>query len=218
MNTRNIIKSFICCICLFSLFSCASPPRRISSTDQSDDFFLADLPGIQLEPVMLLCAKGTSSVASVEVNSMFYPRTGNLQLRAKTGTNNFQVIFSYEDRKALYEDMQKYVTLLQSNKLPDRAPAKTNAFSTGKADISWGVLGYGYDAKGLYYTNYEYLEEDKPYFSLTFNPSRNTEGDTWSPLTIIYFSPSQIQDVYDIMSLEVIKQQVDEKTRQVFEY
>ena len=70
-----------------------------------------------------------------------------------------------------------------------------------------------------YFTNYEYLEENKPYFKLKVNATPYPEEENVSsPNLELFFSPSQLETLINVVNYEVIYAKVEELKSEAYSW
>ena len=73
-------------------------------------------------------------------------------------------------------------------------------------------MGAGYQAEVKYYTNVEYILDNKPYFRIQFEATKGQGADEQysSPRTNIYISPAQWETIVEACNQERLVEMTDE--------
>ena len=192
-----------------NLISCASkepaPPR------ERDETFIADVNPFVVDSFHLYTTKGINKPTISDFTVYFAPRTNYVLLSTKIGVNFVRIDFSYEERKALNEAKEIYLTALNEGTIPNEKPKKKNAYSTGEIQVSWGVAGLTHFVNTTYTTHAYYLESGKPYFRFSVAPVEEVEGEhVYSPSFCIYISPAQWETIVQACSQENLVAMTDQ--------
>ena len=198
-------------------FSCTTVQK---AEKEVDPYFLGDFNSFYIGDVMCLNKSTFGNSKPVELNLYFSPRTSAIEARFILGMNKICIEWSPEECKALFSSIEKYSVLMNSEvKLEDRKPTKKNAFNNGKVYIYWGMSGYTRDTLATYFTNYEYLEENKPYFKIKVNATPYTkEENVSSPNVDLFFSPSQLETLLSVVDYEAIYAKVEELKAEAYSW
>lgn len=202
-------KIFYIMFCIFGVvlfFSCTSTP-----IPQDDPNFLGDFDPVQIGNVMASTVS-FGSQKSKEIEVFFAPRTNTIHLQLRDTINKINLSITKDLRTQFFEATTSFAASLNEDTLVNRKPTKKNAYSNSKCTIEWGITGSGHltnDAQISF--NYKYLDDNRPYFMIDLKSGPDTimEG-AMSPQTDIYFSPSQLEDLYTMLSQENLQAIVDE--------
>ena len=214
---KNIFISFLVLLLVIFSFSCSS--FRIVEKEP-DPYYLGDFNPFYIGDVMCLSKSTFGSSKPVELNFYFAPRTSNIEVRFTSGMNKVLLAWTPEECKAIFSSIEEYSELINSGvKLENRKPTKKNAFYNGKVDIYWGVGGYTRDTLATYFTNYEYLEENKPYFKVKVNATPyEKEENVSSPNLDLFFSPSQLENLINVVNYDTIYAKVEELKTEAYSW
>ncbi|MBO4639034.1 MAG: hypothetical protein J5710_04695 [Treponema sp.] len=206
MKKSIIIISAIILTTLFT--SCASkekPPR------ERDETFVADIGQFEIGTIHLYASYGMTQPRICDFNAVFYPRNNYIYFTTKIGIDKIELCFSYPERKNLSQAKDKYLELYTEGQIPNEKPKKKNALSTGNAYINWGTLGPSHQAYASYYTNIEYILDNKPYFRILFEQTKELDDSgNSSPRINIYISPAQWEQICEMCDQATLEAQVDE--------
>ena len=180
---KKIFQSIIILtLILFGYVSCAS--KKVDITD--DPNYLGNFDPFHVGKVMCLAETTFGKTKPIDVELYFVPRTNSFQSQFRDGMNNVCLIWTPEQRELLMSSIEKYITAYNGDvKMEDRKPKAKNAFETGKIEIYWGLAGYTRNTLANYYTNYEYLEENKPYFKINVSATPYPEEEHVSSPTVV---------------------------------
>lgn len=190
------------------LTSCASkekPPR------ERDETFVADISEFEIGTLHLYAAFGVNKPKICDFDVIFYPRSNYINFRSKIGIDIVEFCFSYPERQNFSEARDKYLEMYNSGNLPTEKPNKKNALSNGNIYIGWGAFGPTNQAYAPYYTNVNYILDNKPYFRILFEQSKDLENSgNSSPRISVYISPAQWEQITQICDQAVLEAQADE--------
>lgn len=164
----------------------------------------------------MLCANANKKLESTEFTYLFIPRTNVVQVDTTVSIDKYLLILTPELRQELASAMEEYLGLYEGKNLPERSPTKKNAFTTGKVEIYWGVMGYSYTSDASFYTNYEYVEKDKPFCTLTIVASQAKGSDAYSPTARFYMTPTQIRKQFELLDQETLKTDARGKEQELY--
>ena len=188
-------------IAFLFLTSCAS--SKTKEPRQMDDTFLADLEDFDLGEISIQTSLNKNQPKVTQVSIQCTPRSNTIKFYFKLGMDTMGINFTYNERMALNQVFDEYITQINEGRLENRKPTKKNAYSIGNFTVAWGVLGLTHYVDTTYYTNYKFVEERKPYFIIQAESSveRTESGQNYnSPTFTIYLSPAQIQKLREICS------------------
>ena len=214
---KKIFQStIILTLILFGFVSCAS--KKVDITD--DPNYLGNFDPFHVGKVMCLAETTFGKTKPIDVELYFVPRTNSFQSQFRDGMNNVCLIWTPEQRELLMSSIEKYITAYNGDvKMEDRKPKAKNAFETGKIEIYWGLAGYTRNTLANYYTNYEYLEENKPYFKINVSATPYPEEEhVSSPTVVLYFSPSQLENLIEVTDYDSILEQVKALEKAAYEW
>lgn len=177
----------------------------VSAKEELDPNFIADLPSYELDSIILLSGTGKNKPKSNGFTYTFDPKTNVVEVETKVSIDKYLFTLTPEVRKELAVAMNEYLALYEAKELPEQTPSKKNAFSTGKIKIYWGVMSYSYTCEANYYTNYQYVENGKPFFILTIESSPVNGSDAYSPAARFYLTPSQIRKQFEMLDQETLE-------------
>lgn len=194
-------------ISLFTLFSCASMSTKEKEVDPN---FIADFDPFYLGELICLSESSLNKIKPTTINFYFNPRINCIETRFKDGMNNISLLWTPEQRELLSQSILEYMALYNSDtKMEDRKPTKKNAFYNSKIQLSWGLTGYSRTTDANYYSNYQYLEPNKPYFKLNFVPTPyQFEENVSSPKIELFFSPNQLEKLFEITDYDLILEKI----------
>lgn len=204
---------------LLALTGCTTTAKT-STIREPDDHYLGNFDPFQLENAMCITQSFKGELSPKELQMYFAPRQNTVEAHFQYGIDKVAVVFNLEERKAFLEGILAYMEAYNAGELPVRSPDKKNYFTRTPVSVSWGVFGLAYKADTYVRINYEYLEPGKPYFLATFEnaPSKSKDDDASSPVMNLYFSPSQLEMLLEIVDQDEFQARVDELSRQAFEW
>ena len=202
---------------LLTIFiSCASkekPPRERSES------FVADIGPYSIGEFHIYTAFGMSKPKISDFKATFYPRSNYIYFDTKIGIDKVQFCISYPERKNLAEAKEKYIELYKNKQIKNEKPTKKNAISKGNVYINWGTLGPSHSAYAPYYTNIEYILENKPYFRILCEQSKELDDSgNSSPRVKIYISPAQWEEICEMCEQAKLEARADEIIAQANEF
>lgn len=204
---KKLLYSVSMCICILFLLSCASSAKP----KEVDPNFLGDFAPIELGSVMSVHFS-FGKIKPREIKAYFVPRQNTVELWFSDYVNKVAVLLNYDNRQMIIQSGSEYLEKYTQDALEVREPNKKNAFATGKVPLSWGVTAAARDTKTGFYTNYTYLEAKKPYFLMHFEPSADvTDSTVYSPAVDVYFSPTQLEFLFEILNQEYLLGLLKEK-------
>lgn len=205
---RHVLFCLLIGMMIFVSFSCATIK---TSEKEVDPNFLGDFDAFYLGEVMCLSDTTFGNSKPLTIHLYFAPRTSNIEARFSSGMNKVCLIWTPAEREKLVLSIEEYAKLIASGeKLEKRKATKKNAFQNGNVYIYWGVGGYTRDTLATYFTNYEYLEENKPYFKIKVNATPYPEEEhVSSPNINLFFSPTQLENLIEVTDYDVIIEKIE---------
>lgn len=192
-------------IILFS--GCASKEKPVRVRDEN---FVADVPYFKVGVLHLYSSFSLNKQKVNDFEVSFYPRSNYLYIKGRIGADIVDIGFSYNERKSLAQAKDAYLEAFKQGKLKKEKPTKKNAFSTGTARFFWGTFGANNETVARYYTNVQYILDDKPYFRILFEQTKELEDpDKTSPRINIYISPAQWEQIVEMCNQETLEAQTD---------
>ena len=218
----------IICIAFTALLtvfaSCATIKGGGADKAEADPNFIGDFDPIRLEDAMAL-RKVFGKIKPTVLRLYFVPRTNIVEAHFRDGMNAFVLMFDENARNTIGEAGALYAASYgdyssgTANAMPVRKPTKKNVFNTGSVSVAWGVTAAARNGKSSFRTNYEFLEKNKPYFLLTVEAAVDKEdSSTQSPPVNLYFSPSQLEALFEITDKDALREQVDELNKKAFTF
>ncbi len=209
MKNKFLLPITLFLTLIITLTGCASknkPPRV------RDETFIADLAAFEVGTFHLYAAFGINRPKIYDFSAIFYPRSNMLYFRGRIGVDIVQAGFSLSERSSLVSAKEKYVQDYENGSIKNEKPTKKNAYSKGNVPFNWGTLGAGYLAYVDYYSNVEYIIENKPYFRIQFQSTKGEEPDEniSSPRINVYISPSQWESIIETCNQERLIEMTDE--------
>ena len=214
-NGNIIQKLYGVFVALVMLVSCSSTPKQ----KPVDPNFLGDYEPIALEDLMGL-SNEMNKVRPLEIKTFFVPRRNTVEFYFRLGVNSIALVLDEKTREEWLDSIEDYLEDYADEEfLAQYKPTKRNAYENGAISISWGLLGPNHTAKSAsYWTNYSYLE-NKPYFYIYIVPASDKDAsDMYSPKTSIYFSPSQLESVKDVLNQENLLKYIEELDTKAYEF
>ena len=214
---KNIFISVLVLVFVLFSFSCSSL-RTVEK--EPDPYYLGDFNPFYIGDVVCLTKTTFGNTKPLEMNLYFAPRTSDIEFRFNSGMNKILLSWTPEECEALISSIQTYSELINGEtKLENRKPTKKNAFYNGNVGIYWGVGGYTRDNIATYFTNYEYLEENRPYFKVKVNATPYPEEEyVSSPNIEMFFSPSQLETLITVIDYEAIYAKVEELKTEAYSW
>ena len=197
-------------ISIFMISGCASKQTERAPRER-DETYVADLDPFNLETFHLYSINKNGKPKITDFTISFAPRSNYLFVSSKTGINVVRTGFSYQERKALKEAHDLYISQLNSGTIDRTKPSKKNAYNRGIASVEWGLGGIGYETNTFYMTNAYFLEENKPYFRILMEAAEEKPGNQlYSPKYSIFISPAQWEKIEELCRQENLEARVDE--------
>ena len=183
---------------------------------------LGDFDPVSLPEIMALNYSFNKLKVSELSKNYLIPRTNKVEIYFRDTVNSICVILPEASRHAIIDAANQFLDELEAETIKDEKPTAKNAYASMKCDFWWGVLNYSSNgAEGaVLYANSKVIE-DKPYFVLRFPSSKGlseTKKVEYSPYTEIYFSPSQLRDLCDILDQSFLEGVIQEKIDKAFTY
>ncbi len=210
-------------ILVFTIFlfsSCESTP----SEPIEDPNFIGDFDPIQLENVLCL-RESFGKLTPTEIRLYFVPRTNIVEMYLRDGMTAYVLLFEGDERKQLFEgiDMyaKAYASYQEGNKiaLDVREPDRKNYFNEGDMSVSWGVASTARNNTTTFQTNYKYLEENRPYFELLVEKTKDKDNaSVFSPVLRLYFSPTHLENLLYTLNQENLELLVEELEAEAFAF
>ena len=200
---NKIIQTVIVVMGVILTISTTSCVTKKKIVHERNDSYIADLDAFGVETFHLYAS--SSNIGKVKVSDFyvtFAPRTNYVLVTGRVGINTIRISFSYEERQSLLKAHDAYIAAFESSSLRDVKPTKKNAFTTGTAYVEWGAAGLGHEVETTYFTNTQFLEENKPYFLIQFNQTEEKISEVYSPKLFIYISPSQWEKIIEACNQE----------------
>ena len=218
MKLKHILPLAMCITLLFS--ACTTTKKVI----EPDPNYIGNFEPIQLDNILCI-QESMGKLQPLELETYFIPRTNNVEIYFRKGLNNICIIFEVDERKGVYEGIMQYAEDIalymdgNKNALPEREATRSNYYTEGTASIAWGVMGLSRNNTTTYQTNYQYLEQNKPYFELMIEKTIDkNDGSTYSPVTRIYFSPTHLENLLETLSQEALVALVKDKEAEAFAF
>ena len=193
-------------IILFS--GCASKEKPVRVRDEN---FVADVPYFKVGVVHLYSSFSLNKPKVHDFQVTFYPRSNYLYITGRIGADIVDIGFSYNERKSLAQAKDAYLEAFKKGQLKKEKPTKKNAFSSGTVRFFWGTFAANNETVAKYYTNVQYILDDKPYFRILFEQTKELEDpDKTSPRMNFYISPAQWEQIMEMCNQEVLEARTDE--------
>lgn len=197
-----------------SFVSCNSTPKQKPVNPN----FLGDFEPFSLGEVMCLATENFGKLKPAQLNLYFSPRTNTIFIRTKVNLNKIEFSTTREDAQKIETAVQKYMETYNSKNFEDRKPTTKNHYDTGKFFLSWGVLGYSRSVDAPYNLNYE-IKDSKPYFRIKFEAvDVPDEDNVSSPNIAFYFSPNQLETLFQVADYNEILAKVDELNKATYDF
>ena len=213
---KSILLISAILLLITTITSCASkekPPR------ERDETFVADIGPYSIGEFHIYTAYGISKPKISDFTATFYPRSNYIYFQTKIGIDKVEFCLSYPERKSLSEAKDKYLELYKDKKIKNEKPTKKNALSKGNIYINWGTLGPSHSAYAPYYTNIEYILENKPYFRILCEQAKELDDSgNSSPRVKIYISPKQWEEICEMCDQAKLEARADEIIAQANEF
>lgn len=204
----------LCVLMVFLLFSCASNKEQVK-----DPNFLGDYEPIQLENAMgWVTLFGNEKPKEIEL--FFVPRTNRVEMYFRDLQNRICIILAPEHRELMIDAALQFMEDIESDNVPERKANSKNYYAQSKCSVGWGVLSTArVTTKAPLQFNYEYFKDGRPYFLMKALPAPDKEEpDVYSPTVEVYFSPAQLEALYEILNQEALQAKVDELDAKAYAY
>lgn len=211
---RKIFSALFLVSLAFVFFSCTS-----TKEPEVDPNFLGDYEPIQLENAMgWVTLFGKEKPKEIELH--FIPRTNRVEMYFRDLQNRVCIILTPEHRQMMTEAALQFLSEQETGNMPDRKANSKNFYFQSVATVGWGVTGIARVAeKAKLQFNYEYFRDKRPYFLLKTLPAPDRdEPDVYSPTIEVYFSPAQLEALYEILNQDALQALVDELNEKAYAY
>lgn len=213
---KSILLISAILLLITTITSCASkekPPR------ERDENFVADIGPYSIGEFHIYTAYGISKPKISDFKATFYPRSNYIYFQTKIGIDKVEFCLSYNERQSLVQAKDQYLELYKTKKIKNEKPTKKNAFSKGNVYINWGTLGPSHSAYAPYYTNIEYILDNKPYFRILCEQAKELDDSgNSSPRVKIYISPKQWEEICEMCEQTKLEARADEIIAQANEF
>ncbi len=196
------------------LCSCASTKERVDDPD-----FLGDYEPMQLEDVMgWVTLFGNEKPKEIEL--FFVPRTNRVEMYFRDLQNRICIVLSPEHRQMMIDAAIQFMDESESGNMPNRKANSKNYYAQSVCSVGWGVTGIArVTEKSKLQFNYEYFKDGRPYFLMKALPAPDREEpDVYSPTVEVYFSPAQLEALYEVLNQETLQAAVDELDVKAYAY
>jgi len=196
------------------LCSCASTKERVDDPD-----FLGDYEPMQLEDVMgWVTLFGNEKPKEIEL--FFVPRTNRVEMYFRDLQNRICIVLSPEHRQMMIDAAIQFMEESESGNMPNRKANSKNYYAQSVCSVGWGVTGIArVTEKSKLQFNYEYFKDGRPYFLMKALPAPDREEpDVYSPTVEVYFSPAQLEALYEVLNQETLQAAVDELDVKAYAY
>ena len=196
------------------LCSCASTKERVDDPD-----FLGDYEPMQLEDVMgWVTLFGNEKPKEIEL--FFVPRTNRVEMYFRDLQNRICIVLSPEHRQMMIDAAIQFMEESESGNMPNRKANSKNYYAQSVCSVGWGVTGIArVTEKSKLQFNYEYFKDGRPYFLMKALPAPDREEpDVYSPTVEVYFSPAQLEALYEVLNQETLQAAVDELDVMAYAY
>lgn len=196
------------------LCSCASTKERVDDPD-----FLGDYEPMQLEDVMgWVTLFGNEKPKEIEL--FFVPRTNRVEMYFRDLQNRICIVLSPEHRQMMIDAAIQFMEESESGNMPNRKANSKNYYAQSVCSVGWGVTGIArVTEKSKLQFNYEYFKDGRPYFLMKALPAPDREEpDAYSPTVEVYFSPAQLEALYEVLNQETLQAAVDELDVKAYAY
>ncbi len=214
---KKSLFAAVAAACLL-LVSCASTSDATLETHEADESFLGDFAPFQLDSAMSLKKNMAGVLSPCELELFCVPRTNTIECYFSTTMSRNCLILNHSQRQTLKQGFEAYLAAYEAKQLPKESPSKKNAFITGECGFAWGLLSPSSSTDTKFRVNYEYVN-DLPYCLLYIDSSTaSNDSSNWSPVTKMYFSPSQIEILFDATGEEAIQEYIDQLVSQAYTF
>lgn len=227
-KTYTAIFSAAIAALALSAASCASTGSTVSQDSSSGTSLatkntyatkLGDFDPISLPDIMSLgCSFNKLNPRELTKNYLV-PRTNKIEIYYREGVNSMCLILPESTRHAILDSIEKFRDGLDEGTLVDEKATEKNAFATGSCDVWWGVMSPSMGAElAKMCINCKFMD-DKAYFVLRVPSAQSTKPKgEWSPYTEIYFSPSQLDSLAELLDQEKLQGLVQQKIDKAMAY
>ena len=212
MRRRISALCFVLAGLLF--FSCTS-----TKEEEIDPNFLGDYEPIRLENAMGWVTTFNKEKPK-EIELYFVPRTNRVEMYFRDLQNRICIILTPEHREMMIDAAEQFMAEQEAGKMPDRKANSKNYYSQAICSVGWGVLGVSrVTEKSKLQLNYEYFNDNRPYFLLKALPAPDKEEpDVYSPTVEVYFSPAQLEALYEILNQDTLQALIDDLDEKAYAY
>ena len=149
------------------------------------------------------------------------PRTNKVEIYFRDAVNSICIILPEASRHEIIDAANQFTDEYEEKTVKDEKPTAKNAYAEMKCDFWWGVINPSNGAEGTkFYANSKFID-GKPYFVLRF-PSAEGYSETkkteYSPYTELYFSPSQLRELCDVLDQSFLEGVIQEKIEKAYTY
>lgn len=214
-------KTVIILLTLFTVFITSCGSTKIKPVREPDEFYLADIAEIELGNINCLVAYGKSKAKVTDVYFYINPRTNEVCARFRLGIDVIELVYTYSERSNINNTFSTYLEDIQNPKLANRKTNKKNSYLVvNDGYVGWGLSSIShrvYDT--TYFTNYEFLEPNKPYFKMQYYSSEEKDKkDVLSPFFAVYLTPAQIRKIREICDQNRIQEEVDKVLKEAYTF
>ena len=155
-----------------------------------------------------------------EIELYFVPRTNRVEMYFRDLQNRVCIILTPEHRKMMTDAALQFMAEQEAGNMPDRKANSKNYYSQSVCTVGWGVTGIARTTnKSKLQFNYEYFNDKRPYFLIKALPAPDREEpDVYSPTIEVYFSPAQLEAIYELLNQEALQALVDELDEKAYAY
>lgn len=214
-------KTVIILLTLFTVFITSCGSTKIKPVREPDETYLADIDTFELGNVNCLTAFGKSKAKVTDIYFLINPRTNELILRFRLGIDLMELVYTYSERENIDNTFTTYLEDIQNPKLPNIKPNKKNSYLLVRDGyVGWGLTTIGHTVYNAeYFTNYEFLEPNKPYFKIQYySAEEKDKKDVLSPYFAIYLTPAQIRKIREICNQNRIQEEVDKVLKEAYTF
>ena len=211
---RNRLAGIVCGLCLLTVASCATEQGSKNKSDTARK----DMEPRKLENINInMLDQNSNELKLREVAITFFPSVNGIRLDFRYGVNSVQIDLEEKNREVILSAMEKYIAQYQEGVLGEANNKKKAYFAKTDVLFRWGLLAPTYTTVLSLRSEYQIIEEGRPYFILANQSTgeKNKEGKlikdgSNSPAIRMAFSPIQCQKFIELIGPENLDRIVNE--------
>lgn len=181
--------------------------------------FIGDFDPVQLQSLMAL-TKFNGKMKPKELRRNFLvPRTNGVEFYYRDLANEICFILNYKERQKLIDAGKQFLEAHEAHSFKKHKVNKKTAYYNSRCSLWFGVLEVSTGCtKNDYYVNYDIINKHA-YMVITFVASRvDDDNTTFTPTTKLYFSPSQVQELIEVLDQDHLQAELAALIKRAYTY